>query len=42
MNRCTLNLLPGDELKLSDARPVPAVAIPGQYQLPGWEAGNRG
>lgn len=42
MNRCTLNLLPSDELKLSDAMPVPAVAIPGQYQLPGWVQEKRG
>ena len=45
MNRCTLDLLPADDLKLSDARPVPAVAIPGQYELPGWvreRRGNRG
>jgi len=43
MSRCTLNLLPADDLKLSDARPVPAFAIPGQYQLPGWvpEEGRR-
>ena len=42
LNRCTLNLLPSDELKLSDAMPVPAVAIPGQYQLPGWVQEKRG
>jgi predicted dehydrogenase len=42
LNRCTLDLLPSDELKVSDAMPVPAVAIPGQYQLPGWEAERRG
>jgi predicted dehydrogenase len=36
VNRCTLNLLPTDELKLSDAKPVPAFAVPGQYQLPGF------
>lgn len=42
LNRCTLDLLPPDDLKLSDSRPVPAVAIPGQYQLPGWVQGNRG
>jgi predicted dehydrogenase len=34
--RCTLNLLPADDLKLGDAKPVPACAVPGQYQLPGW------
>ena len=36
MSRCTLNLLPAEDLKLSDARPVPAVAVPGKYELPGW------
>jgi len=36
MNRCTLNLVPAEGLKLSDAMPVPAVAVPGQYQLPGF------
>ena len=43
MSRCTLNLLPADDLKLSDARPVPAFAVPGQYQLAGWvqEEGRR-
>ncbi len=40
MNRCTLDLLPPDDLKLSDAKPVPPVAIPGQYELPGM--GQRG
>ena len=44
MNRCTLDLLPPDDQKLSDSRPVPAVAIPGQYVLPGFvrERRNRG
>jgi len=42
LNRCTLDLLPSDDLKLSDARPVPAVAIPGQYFVPGWEQERRG
>jgi len=36
LNRCTLDLLPADDTKLSDSRPVAAVAIPGQYQLPGF------
>ena len=36
LGRCTLNLLPAEDLKLSDDKPVPAVAIPGQYQVPGW------
>ncbi|MBN1846502.1 MAG: Gfo/Idh/MocA family oxidoreductase [Sedimentisphaerales bacterium] len=35
LNRCELNLLPDEGLKLSDSRPVAAVAIPGQYQLAG-------
>jgi predicted dehydrogenase len=45
LNRCTLDLLPPDDLKLSDSKPVAAVAIPGQYQLSGWvqeRRGNRG
>jgi predicted dehydrogenase len=42
MNRCTLDLLPPDDLKLSDSRPVPAVAVPGQYQLSGWVPQRRG
>jgi predicted dehydrogenase len=37
LSRCTLDLLPPADLKLSDSKPVPAVAIPGQYQLPGLE-----
>ncbi|MHC4563879.1 MAG: Gfo/Idh/MocA family protein [Planctomycetota bacterium] len=36
MSRCTLDLLPPDDLKLSDSKPVPPVAIPGQYALPGF------
>ena len=40
--RCTLDLLPADDMKLSDAKPVPAVAIPGQYELPGWVQEQRG
>ena len=36
MSRCTLNLLPPDDLKLSDSKPVPAFAVPGKYQLPGF------
>ncbi|HNS22261.1 MAG TPA: Gfo/Idh/MocA family oxidoreductase [Sedimentisphaerales bacterium] len=42
MNRSTLNLLPSDELKLSDAMPVPAVAVPGRYELAGWVREQRG
>jgi predicted dehydrogenase len=40
--RCTLNLLPADDLKLSDAKPVPAFAVPGQYELPGWVPEQKG
>ena len=35
-NRCTLDLLPPEELKLSDAKPADPVPIPGKYVLPGW------
>ncbi len=35
MNRCTLDLVPSDDLKLSDSKPVPPVAVPGKYKLPG-------
>ncbi|MHC4510828.1 MAG: Gfo/Idh/MocA family oxidoreductase [Planctomycetota bacterium] len=35
MSRCTLNLLPPDDLKLSDSRSLEPFAIPGQYELPG-------
>jgi predicted dehydrogenase len=35
-SRCTLDLVPSDDLKLSDSKPVPPVAVPGQYTLPGW------
>ncbi len=40
-SRCTLDLLPAADLKLSDSKPVPAVAIPGQYQLPGFPQRKR-
>ncbi len=33
--KCTLNLLPPDDLKLTDRRPVAPVAVLGKYQLPG-------
>ena len=36
MSRCTLDLLPPDDLKLSDSKPVPPFAVPGKYQLPGF------
>jgi len=35
MSRCTLNLLPPDDLKLSDSKSLDPFAIPGKYQLPG-------
>ena len=41
MSRCTLDLLPPDDLKLSDSKPVPPFAIPGKYQLAGWTRGGR-
>jgi len=41
MSRCTLDLLPAADLKLSDSKPVPPVAIPGQYQLPGFPQKKR-
>jgi predicted dehydrogenase len=41
LTRCTLDLLPAADLKLSDAKPVPAFAVPGQYQLPGWAPEER-
>ncbi len=34
-NRCELNLVPDDDLKLSDSRKLDPVPIPGQYKLPG-------
>lgn len=40
-SRCTLDLLPPDNLKLSDSKPVPPVAIPGQYVLPGFPQRQR-
>jgi predicted dehydrogenase len=36
LGRCTLDLVPPADLKLSDSKPVPAFAVPGQYQLAGW------
>ncbi|MBN2127998.1 MAG: Gfo/Idh/MocA family oxidoreductase [Sedimentisphaerales bacterium] len=41
MSRCTLDLLPPDGLKLSDAKPVPPFAVPGKYELPGFPQKNR-
>jgi predicted dehydrogenase len=34
--KCDLNLLPPADLKMTDAKPVAAVAVPGKYQLAGW------
>jgi predicted dehydrogenase len=42
MSRCTLNLLPSDDLKLSDSKPLPPFPIPGKYQIPGWVQPQRG
>lgn len=41
MSRCTLDLLPPDDLKLSDSKPVPPFAVPGKYELPGFPQRNR-
>lgn len=41
MSKCTLDLLPPDDLKLSDSKPVPPFAIPGQYELPGFVPESR-
>ncbi len=38
--RCTLDLVPSLDLKLSDSKPVPPVAVPGEYQLPGFPRRN--
>ncbi len=40
-SRCTLDLLPPADLKLSDSKPVPPVAIPGEYELPGFPQRQR-
>jgi hypothetical protein len=37
MSKCTLDLIPPDDLKLSDSRPVPPFAIPGEYKLAGFD-----
>ena len=36
MSKCTLDLVPGDDLKMSDSKPVPPFAVPGQYKLAGF------
>ena len=41
MSRCTLDLLPPDDLKLSDSKPLPPFAVPGVYQLPGFVRSGR-
>lgn len=35
-SKCTLNLLPPDDLKLTDSKQVPPFAVPGKYKLPGF------
>jgi predicted dehydrogenase len=35
-NKCTLNLLPSADLKMDTPKPVPPVAVPGQYELAGF------
>ena len=42
MSRCTLDLLPPDNLKLNDSKELPPFAIPGKYQMPGWVQPERG
>ena len=34
MAKCTLNLLPPDDLKMSDSKELPAFPIPGKYKIP--------
>jgi predicted dehydrogenase len=41
LGRCTLDLRPSADLKLSDAKPVPDFAVPGKYQLAGWVPEDR-
>jgi myo-inositol 2-dehydrogenase / D-chiro-inositol 1-dehydrogenase len=36
MSKCTLDLLPPDDMKLTDSKPLPPFAIPGRYELPGF------
>jgi hypothetical protein len=36
MSKCTLDLVPPEGLKLSDSKPVPPFAVPGQYKLAGF------
>jgi len=40
-SRCTLDLLPASDLKLSDAATLDPVPIPGVYQLPGLPSTQR-
>jgi len=35
MSKCTLDLLPADDMKMSDSKELPPFAIPGKYQLAG-------
>jgi predicted dehydrogenase len=39
---CTLDLIPKDDLKLSDSKLIPRFAIPGEYQLAGLGGQRRG
>ncbi len=41
LGRCTLDLVPPTDLKLTDSKPVPAFAVPGVYQLAGWTPEER-
>ncbi len=40
-SRCTLDLLPPDDLKLSDAHPVPPAPVPGVYGLAALTGGDQ-
>lgn len=40
LQRCTLDLMPPDDLKLGDAHPVAPAAVPGVYELPGMPKGD--
>ena len=40
MSRCTLDMLPADDLKLSDSQTLEPFAIPGKYKLPGLYEGK--
>ncbi len=42
LQRCELDLRPRSDLKMSDPMPVPPVAVPGKYQLPGLVVEEKG